>query len=210
MAWPKNTKASTANVDAGTDLISNARGDIKQNIDNVNDIIDTFDIGGDSAGQIADGDILQYSSSASAFQPVASTSIGSAVKVAVVQMTAGEELESGFTYRRAFTIHADPDSLLTEDSTGDFTFELSAGTYVWLIDNFQTVDGQAAINLHEEGSGDIIRWSYVEVGTTATGFFRTPNPVLTVTGTKSYSFRQSDTSSTDRNAASTFTVLKIA
>jgi len=76
MAWPKNTKASTANVDAGTDLISNARGDIKQNIDNVNDIIDTFDIGGDSAGQIADGDILQYSSSANAFQPTGSDGIG--------------------------------------------------------------------------------------------------------------------------------------
>lgn len=35
-----STKASTANVDAGTDLISNARPDIKQNIDNVNEIID--------------------------------------------------------------------------------------------------------------------------------------------------------------------------
>lgn len=83
MAWPKNTKASTNNVDEGTDLISNARGDIKQNIDNVNDMIDTFDIGGDSAGQIADGDILQYSSSASAFQPVASNSIGGANQLVI-------------------------------------------------------------------------------------------------------------------------------
>ena len=35
-----STKASTANVDQGTDSISSARADIKQNIDNVNEIID--------------------------------------------------------------------------------------------------------------------------------------------------------------------------
>jgi len=78
MAWPTNSKASTTNVDAGTDSVTSARADIKQNIDNVNNIIDTFDIGGDSAGQIADGDILKYSSSSSKFIPVASTSIGGA------------------------------------------------------------------------------------------------------------------------------------
>ena len=83
MAWPKNTKASTNNVDAGTDSITSARADIKQNFDNVNDIIDTFDIGGDSAGQIADGDILQYNSTASAFQPIASTSVGGANQLVI-------------------------------------------------------------------------------------------------------------------------------
>jgi hypothetical protein len=40
-----STKASTANVDAGTDLIANARPDIKQNIDNVNEIIDHMNAG---------------------------------------------------------------------------------------------------------------------------------------------------------------------
>ena len=44
MAWPSGSKAGTTNVDADTDNISNARADIKQNIDNVNDIIDTFNI----------------------------------------------------------------------------------------------------------------------------------------------------------------------
>lgn len=42
MAWPSNNKASTTHVDAGTDRISNAREDIKRNIDNVNDIIDYY------------------------------------------------------------------------------------------------------------------------------------------------------------------------
>ena len=44
--WPSSTKASTANVDSGYDKPRLARPDIKQNIDNVNDIIDYFDGGG--------------------------------------------------------------------------------------------------------------------------------------------------------------------
>jgi|TARA_B100001094_G_scaffold126459_1_gene122554 hypothetical protein len=47
MAWPSGTKAGTSNVDQGTDKISLARPDIKQNIDNVNSIIDHYsDSGG--------------------------------------------------------------------------------------------------------------------------------------------------------------------
>ena len=38
MSWPSGTKAVTTNVDAGTDSVTSARGDIKQNIDNVNTI----------------------------------------------------------------------------------------------------------------------------------------------------------------------------
>jgi len=40
------TKASTANVDNGGDSIALARADIKQNIDNVNEIIDHLGAGG--------------------------------------------------------------------------------------------------------------------------------------------------------------------
>tara|TARA_A100001011_G_scaffold395914_1_gene492284 strand:+ start:680 stop:1177 length:498 start_codon:yes stop_codon:yes gene_type:complete len=46
MAWPSGSKAGTTNVDAGTDSVSNARADIKQNIDNVNTIIDFYDATG--------------------------------------------------------------------------------------------------------------------------------------------------------------------
>ena len=41
--FPSLTPASTSNVDEGTDLISNARADIKNNFDNVNSIISTLD-----------------------------------------------------------------------------------------------------------------------------------------------------------------------
>jgi hypothetical protein len=50
MTWP-TTKAGTTNVDQGTDKISLARADIKQNIDNVNGIMDTYDTGGPYATQ---------------------------------------------------------------------------------------------------------------------------------------------------------------
>ena len=42
--WPSGSKASTANLDSGTDKPRLARIDIKQNVDNVNDIIDIFNI----------------------------------------------------------------------------------------------------------------------------------------------------------------------
>jgi hypothetical protein len=48
--WP-TTKASTDNVDSGSDKPRLAREDIKQNIDNVNSIIDIFNIGSVSEGQ---------------------------------------------------------------------------------------------------------------------------------------------------------------
>ena len=38
--WPSGSKASTANLDSGSDKPRLARADIKQNVDNVNDIID--------------------------------------------------------------------------------------------------------------------------------------------------------------------------
>lgn len=56
--WPSGTKASTANLDAGSDKPRLARPDIKQNVDNVNDIIDYFNV-----SSAADGDILVYNSS---------------------------------------------------------------------------------------------------------------------------------------------------
>lgn len=53
MAWPSGTKAATTHMDQGSDLISNARADIKQTVDNVNDVIDYFGTNGayDEVGQ---------------------------------------------------------------------------------------------------------------------------------------------------------------
>ena len=68
--WPSATKASTTHVDAGTDQISLARADIKQNIDNVNDIIDIFNIASPT-----NGDLMQYSSSTTKWEKVSAASL---------------------------------------------------------------------------------------------------------------------------------------
>jgi len=68
--WPSTTKASTTHVDAGTDQISLARADLKQNMDNVNDIIDIFDIASPT-----NGDLVQYSSSTTKWEKVSAGSL---------------------------------------------------------------------------------------------------------------------------------------
>ena len=59
--WP-STKAATVNLDSGTDKPSLARADLKQNVDNVNSIIDMFDMTGST-----DGDILVYDTTSGTF-----------------------------------------------------------------------------------------------------------------------------------------------
>lgn len=61
--WPSASKASTANLDSGTDSPAAARADIKTNVDNVNEIIDMFNIATPS-----DNQILKYNSTNSRFE----------------------------------------------------------------------------------------------------------------------------------------------
>lgn len=79
--WPSGTKASTDNLDAGTDKPSLARADIKQNVDNVNDIIDMFNITSPT-----DGQILKYNTSNTRFE-LATDSTGSGGITSVVAGT---------------------------------------------------------------------------------------------------------------------------
>lgn len=51
MAWPTQ-KASTENVDQASDRIEDGRSEINQNIDNINEIIDHFDISTAEENQI--------------------------------------------------------------------------------------------------------------------------------------------------------------
>jgi hypothetical protein len=61
--WPSASKAPTTNLDSGTDSPAAARADIKTNVDNVNEIIDMFNIASPSNNQI-----LKYNSSNSRFE----------------------------------------------------------------------------------------------------------------------------------------------
>lgn len=64
--WPSASKAPTTNLDSGTDSPAAARADIKTNVDNVNEIIDMFNIASPTNNQI-----LKYNSSNSRFELVA-------------------------------------------------------------------------------------------------------------------------------------------
>ena len=61
--WPSGHKAGTTTTDAATDRIDLARADIQQNIVNVNEIIDMFDLDAEPAN----GQILKYDTSADQF-----------------------------------------------------------------------------------------------------------------------------------------------
>jgi hypothetical protein len=61
--WPSASKAPTTNLDSGTDSPAAARADLKTNVDNVNSVIDMFDIASPTNNQI-----LKYNNSNSRFE----------------------------------------------------------------------------------------------------------------------------------------------
>ena len=69
--WPAGSKASTANLDSGSDSPRLARSDIKDNVDNVNSIIDMFNIDSPTANQI-----LKYNNSNARFELATDLSSG--------------------------------------------------------------------------------------------------------------------------------------
>ncbi len=69
--WPAGSKASTANLDSGSDSPRLARSDIKTNVDNVNSIIDMFNIDSPTANQI-----LKYNNSNARFELTADSAAG--------------------------------------------------------------------------------------------------------------------------------------
>ena len=130
--WPKDTKASIANVNQGSDQISQARADILQNITNVNTIIDTFDLQPDSAGQPANGDVLQYNSTSGTWQPVPQNAIQSgAAEVGYIfsrDSTIWSHAADGSGYGKMDLDENYSPSWMSVDETNKW-FNLTAGDY---------------------------------------------------------------------------------
>lgn len=115
--WPSSTKASTSNVDSGSDKPRLARADIKQNIDNTNSIIDMFDITTPS-----DKDTLVYNSTNARFETQAAV-----FQEAILQV--GTAVSSTDPQIDITSIISDPNGI-TSLSSGQFT--LGVGTYlIW-------------------------------------------------------------------------------
>jgi hypothetical protein len=141
MAWPSGTKASTANVDEGSDSISNARPDIKQNIDNVNLIIDEFNIASPS-----NGDILRYSTSSGKWEQVAVNTFASTSDIITLANTTYTSISSATPFQVNFSttvpntsgisVTTNPgigQAFWTHGSTGDYTIILHHDTTVTQI-----------------------------------------------------------------------------
>jgi len=123
MAWP-TTKATTTSLDAGTDDPNVARPQIKQNVDNVNDIIDFLNM-----TSLADGDLLQYDATAGDFKNVTRASIGAQQ---VIRLGLLSNTGRNTNYYR-FTVLDDPYGLatITTGAVGaDGKLRLSTGDYI--------------------------------------------------------------------------------
>ena len=126
--WPSGTKASTANCDAGSDSPRLFRSDAKQNIDNVNAIIDMFNISGPSNDQI-----LKYNSSNARFE-LATDATGSAVSATtfVGDDSTGTAVNPGETFKIAgatgITTAVSGDTLTITGTAQDFAYGSLTGT----------------------------------------------------------------------------------
>lgn len=122
--WPSGTKAGTTNVDNGSDLIRLARPDIKQNIDNTNAIIDTFNPSGAS-----NQDLLQYNSSTTKFEPASAIGLSSTLVefdsgISVTGTSTTADYNGGFS-----TVGANTIGVATGTSGSRSTLTFPAGTY---------------------------------------------------------------------------------
>lgn len=128
-SWP-TTKGTTTALDQSSDDPNVARPQIKQNIENVNKIIDNF-----ATTTPANGDTWVFNSSTDKFEPSAT----GAGNEATIQFT-GKIL--GGTRKAVFTTVRDSNSILTEQTesgtmpltsvsvtNGQVSFQLATGTY---------------------------------------------------------------------------------
>jgi hypothetical protein len=120
--WPSGSKASTTNVDQPNDLIRLARPDIKQNIDNVNDIIDTLNIATPN-----NNDTLQYNSTTGVWDSVA----GFTKATAVIDSFNLSFVSSNTDYSGGFSIVGTQNAgITTGTSGGKSTLTIPAGTWI--------------------------------------------------------------------------------
>ena len=127
--WPSSHKAGTTTTGDADQRIDQARADINQNIQNVNEIIDMFDL----ASEPSNGQILKYNATADRFE---------------VGTDAGT---TGFD-GTANLVVSDGVSLLTPDSTAGITFQTSGSTFGAGVDYIQLGKVEAADDIRPAGS----------------------------------------------------------
>lgn len=148
--WPSGSKASTANLDSGTDSPRLARADIKQNVDNVNSIIDMFNISSPT-----DGQILKYNASNTRFE-LGTDATGSAVSATtfVGDDSTGTAVNPGETFKIAgatgITTAVSGDTLTITGTAQDFAYSSLTGAPT-NISSFTNDSGY----ITDDGNGDL-------------------------------------------------------
>jgi hypothetical protein len=143
--WPSGTKASTSNLDAGTDSPASARADLKTNVDNVNSIIDMFNIATPSNNQI-----LKYNSSTSVFDLAADSTVDLTAPGAIGGTTA-----SAGTFT-TLTVNAANDLRLADaDSSNYVGFKAPATVTTNKIWTLPSADGTNGQVLSTNGSATL-------------------------------------------------------
>jgi len=204
MAWPSGSKANTTYTDQGSDLISNARADINQNILNTNSVIDEFDIASPT-----DGDILQYNSASGHWDSVSPSAAGLSNTAMITFNNTSEQLVSGNTYRRNFTIDFDPNSFLSKSD--DFQLVLTAGSYLMYPTPHATGENESAVTIYNEtGSADLVVnfLEANEIGTSGEAVV-VGQGSFTLGSTINVSFRQVNATIANRDMTPSVVIVKI-
>lgn len=145
--WPSGTKASTTNLDAGTDRPSLARPDIKQNVDNVNSIIDMFNI-------VTPGDnqILKYNISNTRFELASDADLNTTYSLSAVTdgTNANLRLSGSDSTTDDIQLVAGTNITLTVDSQGAVTIDAAAGG-----GGITTVSPGTNIDVTEDSAGGV-------------------------------------------------------
>jgi len=163
--WPSGSKASTTNLDAGTDRPSLARADIKQNVDNVNSIIDMFNIATPTNEQI-----LKYNAGNSRFELVADAgqNINAGTGITVDQESDGGVTISASVTDTTYTLDAVEQTpggnvalTLTGSDASEDVIQLNAGTNIAF-----TVDSEGQVTIDATGTGitDVVEDTTPQLG----------------------------------------------
>lgn len=171
--WP-STKASTTNLDAGTDKPSLARADLKQNVDNVNDIIDTLFISSPSSNQI-----LKYNSTNTRFELTTTISTNAIEGITTngdILITPNGTGDVDLVADQIVIGDANANATLTTNGTGNLILNTNAGTNSGSITINQ--GSNANIELAPNGTGDV----YLSADTVRVGDSNA-NATITTNGT---------------------------
>lgn len=174
MVWPTSLdKANTTYVDNATDPIWRARYDIKQNIINVNAIIDEFNIASPPANSV-----MQYNSSTSRFEPSQVENIAPICLISLDNTLPASVGSAQTDYTGTFTIEnsgtVNTTGITTGSTGGLGTIVFPAGVYVIRIPGkSKTLAGSISLQTVWKTSSTV-HWS----GFTKTSGFTSGNPFI--------------------------------